>query len=685
MIRRYPHIAQIALVLAPVLVAPALAAEPERLTPQHVARIRTVTNVAASPDGRRVAYVLSVPRRPVADDDGPAWAELHVVGRDGPSHPFVAGEVNVGDVAWTRDGQSIAFLAKRGKDEYRSLYVIPADGGEARRVVAHGADLAGFALGPGGRAAFLAAEPEPKAKADLKKKGFNQSVYEEDYRPIKVWLARLDNPEATAKPLDLPGSASELRWSPTGTRLAVALAPTPSVDDQYMRRKVHILDADTGKVVGRLDHAGKLAKVAWSPDGTHLALIAGADIHDPAPGRLFVAPSEGGPVRDVLSDYQGHVADVAWRGADSLVFIGDEGTRTVLGAIGRDGTRRQNLAGGDTIWTALSLASDARAVALVGQSPGHPGEVFLADLGETPRRRTDSNPWLSKVELAPQEVVRYKARDGLDLEGILIRSLAVAKGARAPLVLDVHGGPESHVRNGWVTSYAGPGQVLAARGISVFLPNYRGSTGRGVTFSKLGQGDPAGKEFDDLVDAVDHLVEAGVADRSKVGVTGGSYGGYATAWCSTRYSDRFAAGVMFVGISDKISKTGTTDIPEEEYLVHARHRPWDAWQKLLERSPIYHVQNARTPLLILHGKDDPRVFPGQSLELYRFLKVQGRAPVRLVLYPGEGHGNQRAASRYDYQLRSLAWLEHYLKGPGGPPPPVELNYEQSKPDAPSKP
>jgi dipeptidyl aminopeptidase/acylaminoacyl peptidase len=253
------------------------------------------------------------------------------------------------------------------------------------------------------------------------------------------------------------------------------------------------------------------------------------------------------------------------------------------------------------------------------------------------------------------------------------------------LVLDVHGGPESHVRNGWVTSYAGPGQVLAALGIAVFLPNYRGSTGRGVAFSKLGQGDPAGKEFDDLVDAVDHLVSAGLADRSKVGVTGGSYGGYATAWCSTRYSERFAVGVMFVGISDKISKTGTTDIPEEEYLVHARHRPWDAWQKLLERSPIYHVQTARTPLLILHGKDDPRVFPGQSLELYRFLKVQGRAPVRLVLYPGEGHGNQRAASRYDFQLRSLAWLEHYLKGPGGPPPPAELDYERSKPDAPSKP
>ena len=106
---------------------------------------------------------------------------------------------------------------------------------------------------------------------------------------------------------------------------------------------------------------------------------------------------------------------------------------------------------------------------------------------------------------------------------------------------------------------------------------------------------------------------------------------------------------------------------------------------LLERSPIYHAKEARTPLLILHGKDDPRVFPGQSLELFRFLKIRGRAPVRLVLYPGEGHGNLRAASRYDYQLRSLAWLEHYLKGPGGPPPPVDVDYEGAKPGSEARP
>jgi dipeptidyl aminopeptidase/acylaminoacyl peptidase len=309
------------------------------------------------------------------------------------------------------------------------------------------------------------------------------------------------------------------------------------------------------------------------------------------------------------------------------------------------------------------------------ESPAHPSEVSVLSPGnEIPVRMTDSNPWLEGMRRAPQEVVSFAARDGLRLEGMLVRPLDEEKGKRYPFILCVHGGPESHDRNGWLTGYSRPGQVAAARGFAVFHPNYRGSTGRGVAFSKLGQGDPAGKEFDDLVDAVDHFVAAGLADPQKVGITGGSYGGYASAWAATRFSEKFAASVMFVGISDLISKSGTTDIPDEDFLVHLRRSPRDDWAWLLERSPIFHVKKARTPILILHGKDDPRVHPSQSMELYRHLKELGQTPVRLVWYPGEGHGNRASAARLDFSLRMLEWFEHYLKGAGGEPPPGSLHY-----------
>ena len=681
MFRRFARSAPLVLTLAVSLSAatrPGRAADLEKFTPHHVAKLRAVTAAAISPDGSKVAYILSIPRRPNVDEDGPAWAELHVVGPDGKSRPFVTGEVNVAEPTWTRDGNAILFLAKRGKDEHRSLYKIDADGGEARRVVSFGSDIAGFAIkNDGRRVAFLAAEPESKAKADRKKKGFSQILYEEELKPVRLWLATIDDP-APPREVKLPGSASELRSSPVGEQLAVALAPNPTVDDNFTSRKVHVTLAGPAGLV-RFDNPGKLGKVAFSPDGKSVAMISVVDKHDPAPGRLVVGSVETGEMKDVLPDYPGHVVDVAWVDADTVAFVGDEGTGTVVGSVNADGSGLSATPTGDLVVTAFSVAWNGRTAALVAQSPKHPGELFRAEIGGgRTTRLTNSNPWLADMAFAAQEVVTYKARDGLELQGVLIKPLGYKEGSRVPLVLDVHGGPESHVRNGWLTGYSLPGQVLAARGIAVFLPNYRGSTGRGVEFSKLGQGDPAGKEFDDLIDAVDHFIKVGLADKDKVGVTGGSYGGYATAWCSTRHSDRFAAGVMFVGISDKISKTGTTDIADEEFLVHALRRPWDDWNLLLERSPIYHVEKARTPLLILHGKEDPRVFPGQSMELYRFLKVRGQAPVRLVFYPGEGHGNLRAASRLDYNLRMVAWLTHYLQGPGGSMPPAEVEYEGPK-------
>jgi dipeptidyl aminopeptidase/acylaminoacyl peptidase len=328
----------------------------------------------------------------------------------------------------------------------------------------------------------------------------------------------------------------------------------------------------------------------------------------------------------------------------------------------------------------LSLSRDGARAALVADSPEQPAEVFVLAHGDAaPRRLTDNNAWLAGVKLAKQEAITYTARDGLKLDGLLIHPLDEEPGKRYPLVLCVHGGPEAHFRNGWITRYAEPGQLLAANGFAVFYPNYRGSTGRGVEFSMKGQADYAGREFDDLVDAVDHLVAAGMVDKSKVGVTGGSYGGFASAWCATKLTDRFAASVMFVGISDLVSKFGTTDIPNELYLVHARKLPWEDWPFYKDRSPITYAEQARTPLLIMHGKDDPRVHPSQSLELYRYLKTLGKVPVRLVLYPGEGHGNRKAAARQDYCMRLLQWMQHYLQGPGGDPPPVDLNYDAVKP------
>mgnify|MGYP001423391636 CR=1 FL=1 len=656
------------------LAVPALAAA-GGLTLEQVAKIRSVTQASISPDGRNVAHVLSVPRAIGVDDDGPAWAELHVASREGAGRGFVTGKVNVSGVAWMPDSRSLVYLAKRQGDETRVLYRLPVDGGESVAVARLKSDITAFSLSPDGRrVALLAGEPESDELKALKKQGFSQKVYEEDWRPVQLWIAEVGNDKAEPRRIALEGSVQAVQWSPAGDRLGLLVARRQLTDDTLVFTRVRIVSPE-GKALGKVENPGKVAGLSWSPDGAHLAFVSAEDEHDAQQGRLFVVGKDGGAWRDLLPGLEGHVIAVDWRDARTLQFISHEGVQARVGEVGVDGAgQRTLLAAGGPVWTGFSR-SGAGDVALVGSTPAHPPEAFLLAAGAAePKRLTDGNPWLKDVRLAKQEVVRYKARDGLEIEGLLVHPLQRRGSARVPLITVVHGGPESHYSNGWLTAYSQPVQHAAARGYASFLPNYRSSTGRGVEFSKKGFGRPGMEEFDDVVDGVDHLVATGLVDKARVGITGGSYGGYASAWGATYYSDRFAASVMFVGISDQASLVTTGDIPWEQYLVHWGKWPWEDPELFRQASPIAHVQKSNTPTLILHGEADPRVPPMQSYMLYRYLKLAGQAPVRLVLYPGEGHGNARAASRYDYSLRLMQWMDHYLLGKGGEPPAYRLDY-----------
>ena len=662
------------LLLAALVVPPAFSSD--GMTLEQALALRSVLEARISPDGEHVGDARAVPRDPFEEDDGPARRRLMVVPvAEGPTRTFVGGETDVSAIAFTAAGDAVTFLAKRGDDEHKALWSIPLDGGEARRLVAHDEDITAYALAPDGRhVAFLAREPLTETRKKLEKKGFKAQVFEEQPRFVRLYVADLEDGDGEPKMIELDGSVSEPSWSPAGDRLAVALAPTPSIDDHYMRRTFHLLDVASWKVVRRIETPGKLGTLAWSPDGARVAFLSAGDPHDPSEGRLFIAGAMDDGVKRIGLDLPADFVDIAFSGPSRLLAVLHQGVTTRLVSIDpADGTMTDVLAPEALALRSLSVARDGGGVALVADAPTHPREVFTWHPGASRlSRRTDSNPSLAGTRLGRQEVVRYRARDGLEIEGLLIHPLDRARDARVPLVVVVHGGPESHYSHGWLTRYASPSQVLAARGYAVFHPNYRGSTGRGIAFSKLDQADYAGPEFDDLVDGVRYLVGLGLVDEKKVGVTGGSYGGFATAWCATALTEHFAAGVMFVGISDHISKYGTTEIPNEMYMVHARKYPWEDWEFFEQRSPLRHVEKARTPLLILHGREDTRVPPSQSRILYRYLRQLGRVPVRLVLYPGEGHGNRRAAARLDYGMRLLRWMDHYLGGPGGAPPPPEL-------------
>jgi dipeptidyl aminopeptidase/acylaminoacyl peptidase len=632
------------------------------VTPDHVAKMKTVTSSAISNDGNFVAYTVSVPADAFKENANNS-THLYVLNTTtGESKPYFTSS-GVSQVQFRPAKGTITFLSRQSGDSSNALYELSLTGGEAAKLFSHNTNILNYSWqADGNRLVFSISERDDAPKSPLT---YTPDFYEESFSQRKGFIVNLSGNNPQPQQLNVEGSIYMMNWSPDGTKIAVSAAPTSSVDDSFMKQRVMVVSSSTRNVIATIDNEGKLGQIEWSPDSKWLALRAGKDIHDPIDGRILTVSAEGGKPQKIDVGFKGKYENISWTGANAIHFLASEGTSSVLGTIRPDGTGKQVIFRSDAHHiTSFSRASNG-AMSFTANSPQHPTEVFTlaTTRNATPQKRTDNNPWLKEVQLGKQEVVTYKARDGqFEIQGILMYPLNYQAGTAVPLITVVHGGPEAHYTNGWLTGYSVPGQMATAKGYAVFYPNYRGSTGRGTEFIYSSQGDLAGKEFDDIVDGVDYLIERGIADRNRIGVTGGSYGGYASAWMSTFYSDRFAAAVMFVGISNNISKWGTSDIPEELYLVHSRKRIWSDWQWQLERSPIYYVDRSQTPILIMHGSDDPRVHPAQSMELYRHLKVRKpELPVRLIYYPGEGHGNTRSGSKYDYNLRMLQWFDTYLK------------------------
>jgi len=649
------------------------------ITPENLARLQSVTQAKVSPTGEFVAYTRSVPREIYVEKDGKDWVELYLVNHKGEERSYINGKVTIKNIQWSADGTLIYFLGKMNDDKQTALYHIAVNGGQAQKVLAlKNTNISGYALSKDNKKIALVAK---KAKKESLKKlsefGFKAEVYEEELTnkflyviDLKVYSKAL-TPEAWS----LKGYIADVHFSPTAQTLLVKTQASALIDDKYMKSQWHLVDIASQSITSTFATQGKLGAAKFSSDGQRVAILGAQDQHDPATGRLFLGEVSSGKIINWLPKFAGHVSGFEWSNqGNELYFIAHINTDTIIAKLKTAATQYEEIiTAGTFIASNLTLSDSDRTLAVMGHTAQHPNEVFMLR-DNKPTRVTESNKWLKTIDFSPQESITIKARDGEEIGGVLIYPLNYQQGQRYPLIMSVHGGPESHDKDGWLTAYSRPGQLAAAQGYAVFYPNYRGSTGKGVAYSKLGQNDYAGKEFDDLVDLKNHLVNIGLVNEKKVGITGGSYGGYASAWGATKLTKHFAASVMFVGISNQLSKFGTTDISNEMHLVHARSYPWDKWQWYLERSPIYWVGQSETPLLIMHGKEDPRVHPAQSMELYRYMKVRGKT-VRLVYYPGEGHGNRKAAAKYDYNLRLMRWMDNYLKHDGKSIPNHELPHE----------
>ncbi|MBI4546687.1 MAG: S9 family peptidase [Ignavibacteriae bacterium] len=659
------HLTQIAMVVIIITLSCFRVYSQEKvLTPELILTIRTITEVQLSPDGNTIIFQAARSRR---EDEKPGasiselW-RISVAG--GEPVRFTYNEKSDKSPQWHPDGKLIAFLSTRGESDKTQLHLIPVDGGEAVPLTKAENSVLAFKWSPdGNRIAYTMTDPKTKEEQQDEKDGTDWIVADQNYKHTRLYVVDVKSKETkliTVQPLTVHG----FDWSPDAKQLLIAAAPTPLVDDSYMQVQLYTIPSEGGAEKHLTTTHGKLTHPRWSPDGKWIAWLGAISLNDPFAGSVFAVSAAGGAGVNLTPDYEGTATWLGWQPGKpaTIVFTAIERQSTVLKIVSpTDRTIGALVTQPIIVFGAPSFSRDGKWMALAANTPQHPNEIFYGKVLNKPLRRlTRFNPQLDGLQLGKQEVIRWKSIDGWDIEGVLVKPVGYVDVKRYPAVMQVHGGPEAADVNGWLGTYSRWGQMLAGRGFAVLYPNYRGSIGRGVKFAMADQRDMMGKEFHDMLAGIDYLVSEGIADPDRIGIGGGSYGGFTSAWAATAGSERFKAAIMWMGISNNISKMGTTDIFWESSRVHWNEVVYDNFDLFWQRSPIAHIKNAQTPTLIIHGKDDPRVPISQSMEMYTALKWKG-APVEFVTYPREGHGVSERAHQLDFMKRVNNWFERYLK------------------------
>lgn len=647
------------------------------ITIDDIVRIKLVGEPSVSPDGRTVAVAVSTLDLDADTTRAAIWL-VPVAG--GEPAQLTSGAKNDTSPRWSPDGETITFLSNRDTEKAQ-LWVIPVHGGEARRLTSLDNAVADPVWSPDGRQiAFVAklTPPDPNPNSDVKVitsvryKFDGEGFLEGKHRHI--WTIEVGRDGAVPVRLtDGDFEHTAPAWSPTGHEIAFSTNRNPEWEFEWSRDLWTVSPAS--KQLRRLTSGDCWCDLpAWSPDGRSIACFGTKRLDLSSPNHeLWVLPAAGGEPVSLTADFDRSLGDHSlsdtgrfpaqrpvWRADGSAIaaLVSDQGETQAI-EVSVDDHQISHLTTGPRRVTAIAPAA-ADTWVIATSDPITPFELTVIAAGGEERALTSFNSeWLSEVAASWPEEIRAKSADGKEVQAWLLRPPQAAShpDVRYPAILEIHGGPWAM----YGLSFFHELQLLAANGYVVIFANPRGSAGYGQAWAEDLRGAWGKNDTPDLMACLDAAIARGGIDETRLGVTGGSYGGFMTNWL-IGHTDRFRAAVTQRSISNMVSMYGTDDISVFTLDHEMGGPPWEKHEQYWEISPLAYVDNMRTPLLILHSEEDYRCPMEQAEQLFVALKRR-RQEVVFVRFPHESHGLSRSGKpkhRLERLRRIVEWFDGHL-------------------------
>jgi dipeptidyl aminopeptidase/acylaminoacyl peptidase len=657
------------------------AAQTRGVTPEDYFALETLGDPHFSPDGATIAFVVTT----VDQKQNRRRSEIWTVPADGSREPMVltTAPQSSNSPRWSPDGRTLAFLSARptagdsGADAARAqIWFLPLTGGEPRRVTNLPNGVSSFQWSPDGTkivaVSRIGPSDEAKSPSDVRHYAhanykFNDSGWFDDKR-AHLWVVDVAGGRSTPITSGDDWNDSDPQWSPDSRKIAFVSDRTGHAFDEGHNTDVWVIDAAGGPLTKISDHDTADNSPRWSPDGRTIAFLS--SVPEKSHPKIWLAPSTGGAAARLAADGLDLIpSGLRWaEGGKALYFeTGYRGTSQLF-RVDLAARRAAAVTSGDRTVRFVDVSDKTAKLAYAVNDPTHLDDLYVSDLdGRNPRQLTHLNAALWKqLTLVPVERVPYKGADGWDVDGFFMKPVGWVAGRQYPMILSIHGGPAGQYGFDWYHEF----QVYAARGWAVFFANPRGSTGYGEKFERGIELNWGGKDYVDVMNGVDAaLAKYPWIDKDRLGVTGGSYGGYLTNWIVS-HTNRFKAAVTLRSISNFVSDDGTRD----GAYGHADDFTGDIFEKhdlYWNASPLKYVQNVKTPTLVLHSDNDFRVPIEQGEQWFRALQHFG-VPSEIVFFPRENHNLTRTGEP-KHLVESINWqvywFERYINGNAAAAPP----------------